>query len=177
MPARSDDQVIYDRYPKEPARRDRVPGGPEVVGRRLGVAGRMVVGQHDPRGVAAEGLGEELADAHGGPGDIAHIDRTDGDEPLLPGQQGHHEGLPVSVRQVRREGLRGRARGIEDRTVALGGKGPATELERRDDPGGGRWADARVLESGSVGPREPAGPADRMEQGLPERDRGAATGT
>src|SRR5207247_462394 len=82
VPARADDQVIHDRYPEEPARRDGVLRGAEIVGRGLGIAGWVVVAEDDPRRVPAERLGEQLADPDRGPGDVTGVDGTDGDEPL-----------------------------------------------------------------------------------------------
>src|SRR5207248_9981626 len=69
--AGADDQVIHDRYPEQPARGGDVARRAKIVGRRLGVAGRMVVGQEDARRVAPQGLREQLADPHRGAGDVS----------------------------------------------------------------------------------------------------------
>src|SRR5438477_11440174 len=73
--ARADDHVIHDRYPEEPARGDDVARRAKIVGRRLGVAGRMVVGQEDARRVAPQGLREQLADPHRGAGHVPGVHR------------------------------------------------------------------------------------------------------
>ena len=171
MPARPDDQVIHDRYPEKPPGGDGILRRPEIVGRRLGVAGRVVVPEDDARGISPEGFGEELADPDRRPGDVAGVDRAHRDEPLLAGEEGDDERFAIAVREVRRERARGRRRRVEDVALALGGERPSRELERRDDAGRGGRPEA---ESREIRSRQTAGPAGRLEYRLGEREGGPA---
>ncbi len=65
--------------------------------------------QDDAHGVAAERFGEQLPDPHRGTRNVADIDRSDGDEPLLPVDHGDDQCLSVAVRKMRRERACGRA--------------------------------------------------------------------
>src|SRR5207248_8179593 len=123
---------------EEPACGHGVLRGADVVRRRLGVAGRVVVAEDDPRRVAPQGFGEELADAHRGAGHMTGVDRADRDEPLFAGEERDDEGLAVAVREVRREYPGRGGWRVEDVALALRREGPPAELERRDDAGGRR---------------------------------------
>src|SRR2546423_11016472 len=167
MPARADDEVIHDRYPEEPAGRDRVAGRPKVVGGRLGVARGMVVREDDPRGVPAERLSEELADTDRRPSDVPFVHGGDGDESLLAREERDDDGLAIAVGEVWCEDARRRAWGIEHVTFTLGRERAPAELEGRDHTRRRRRSEA---ERAQVRSGEPARAADGMEQRLGHRE-------
>ena len=123
----TDDQVVEELDVEQAPRVGQVGGDPQVVARRRGITGRVVMGDDDRRRLAPNGLAVDLTDAHRGPGQVADVDRRRGRGPRSACSGGTRAALRGRGGASRAPAARPRQRG----SVPASRGGPA----RRRPPG------------------------------------------
>jgi hypothetical protein len=126
--------VVDQRDPEQTTGCEGIARRPDVVAGRLGVARRVIVRKEDTRGVAADGLGEELGDPDRRAGDVPLVSGVDAHEPLLAVQQRDEHDLSVEVRKAWDDHARGARRGVDGLAGLCGDSCAPTELARGEDP-------------------------------------------
>src|SRR5437762_2339255 len=149
--SRAEHEMVDDVDAQEPPGVRCLPGGADVVGRRRGIAARVVVRQEDGGRVPAHGVLEQLRDADGRARDAASIERSDRDQTLLSVEQRDDELLTIEMREVRRERRGGEFRRVAALPVRAGDDHAPPQLARRGEAHRGRGTEAARAQTRDIG--------------------------